>query len=111
MIFGCASKRYLKQAYKLDKAGLYSDAANLYYNSLQKNNKNIEAKLGLQRTGQMVLDDKAKDFKSKYENASAKDAVYAYRDADAYHKKVASLGVNLIFDDANQTYYKEVEDT
>ena len=50
----CASKRYAKKASEFEKAGLYEDAADFYYKSVQKNDKNVEAKLGLRKNGQKV---------------------------------------------------------
>ncbi len=62
VLSGCASKRFVKKGLEMENAGLYSDAANMYYNSLLKNINNVDAKLGLQRTGQLVLDDYIDEF-------------------------------------------------
>lgn len=110
LLHGCASKRYVKKAAEFDNAGLYSDAADMYYRSLQANDKNIDAKLGLQRTGQMVLDDKIKEFKSQYTSGTAKDAVYAFRNAEGYYKQVQAVGVQLQLSEEQRAYYREVED-
>ncbi len=107
---GCASKRYFKKALKYEQAGLYSNAADLYYSSLAANNNNIEARIGFQRTGQMVLEDRIKVFKSKYKSGTTKEAVYAFREADAYHKKAESVGVKLLLPQEQRVYYQEVED-
>ncbi len=111
ILAGCASKRYVKKGMMLENSGLYSDAAISYYTSLQKNINNIDAKLGLQRTGQLVLDDNIEKFKSQYQNGAAKDAVYAYRTADNYFKKLQGVGIKLMFPEEQKSYYKEVEDT
>lgn len=111
ILCACASKRYVKKASLLENSGLYSDAANNYFNSLQKNINNIDAKLGLKRTGQLVLDDKIENFKSLYQNGSAKEAVYAYRSAEDYLKKIQGVGIKLIFPEEEKNYYREVEDT
>ncbi len=108
---GCASKRYVKKALELENSGLYSDAANNYYNSLTKNINNIDAKLGLQRTGQLVLEDYIEKFKSQYQNGTPKDAVYAFINADNYNNKLKKVGINLIFPEEQRSYYQEVEDT
>ncbi len=108
---GCASKRYLKKGLELENSGLYSDAANQYYNSLLKNINNIDAKIGLQRTGQLVLDDYIEKFKNQYQNGTPKDAVYAFIKAENYKIKISKVGLNLIFPEEQRSYYKEVEDT
>ncbi len=106
----CASKRYLKKGLELENSGLYSDAANQYYNSLVKNINNIDAKIGLQRTGQLVLDDYIEKFKNQYNNGTSKDAVYAFINAENYYNKIKKVGLNLIFPEEQRSYYKEVQD-
>ena len=108
---GCASKRFVKKASMLENSGLYADAADNYFNSLKKNINNIDAKLGLKRTGQLVLDEKIEKFKSQYQSGNAKDAVYAFKSAESYLNKVQGVGIKLIFPEEQRTYYTEVEDT
>jgi len=110
LLTSCASKRNYKKAQKFDEAGLYTDAAGLYYKSLKANKNNIDAKLGLQRTGQMVLEDKVEAFQNQYNNGTAKDAVYAYRAAETYYNKLSTLGVKLILAEEQKEYYLEVKD-
>ncbi len=110
LIAGCASKRNYNKAQKFDEAGLYSDAAALYLKSLVANKNNIDAKLGLQRTGQLVLEDKINAFKAQYNNGTAKDAVYAYRAAESYYNRLSALGVRLIMSEEQKEYYHEVKD-
>ncbi|MBR8537754.1 hypothetical protein KDU71_19440 [Carboxylicivirga sediminis] len=107
---GCASKRNYNKAQKFDEAGLYTDAAALYFKSLSANKNNIDAKLGLQRTGQLVLEDKIDAFKAQYNNGSAKEAVYAYREAESYFNQLSALGVKLIMSEEQKEYYLEVRD-
>jgi tetratricopeptide (TPR) repeat protein len=97
LLTGCASKRHLKNAVKYDEAGLYEDAAQLYMRSLSANRDNIEAKLGLRRTGQMVLDQRVTDFATFHRNNQHGDAVYAYINAEKYRNQANSLGVRLDF--------------
>ena len=102
---GCASKRHLKNAVKYDEAGLYEDAAQLYMRSLSANRDNIEAKLGLRRTGQMVLDQKVNDFTTFHRNKQHGDAVYAYINAEKYRNQATSLGVRLDFTGNHQAAF------
>lgn len=110
IIVGCTSKRLVNKAEKFDSAGLYTDAAALYLKSLQANKSNIEAKLGLQRTGQMVLDDKIENFQTKYNTGTTKDAVYAYKAAEDYFHLLSSIGIQLITSEEQKVYYMEVRD-
>ncbi len=111
ILTGCASKRYVKKAMELENSGLYSSAADQYYNSLTKNINNIDAQIGLQRTGQLVLDDYIDKFKSQYQNGTAKEAVYAFKNAENYYQKLQKVGMNLIFPEEQSVYYQEMEDT
>jgi len=110
LLSSCASKRNYNKAQKFDEAGLYNDAAALYLKSLTANKNNIDAKLGLQRTGQMVLEDKVEAFQAQYNNGTAKDAVYAYRAAENYYNQLSALGVKLIISEEQKEYYLEVKD-
>ena len=48
IVAGCSgSKSYAKKAAKLDAAGLYAEAAEMYLQSAQRNQKNVDAKIGL----------------------------------------------------------------
>ncbi|TAJ15568.1 hypothetical protein DMA11_01355 [Marinilabiliaceae bacterium JC017] len=111
LAFSCTSKRYVNKAQKLDDAGLYQEAADMYYKSLQANAKNIDAKLGLKRTGQLVLDDKIKSFKNLYNNSTDKDAVYAFLAAEKYYQQVAVFGIQLELPEENRAYFNEVKET
>jgi hypothetical protein len=110
ILSGCASKHYAKVAKKYDQAGLYRDAATMYYQSVAANNKNIEAKLGLQRNGQLLLQEKLDLFKTHYDNNAVKDAVYSYIDAQNYYEQVKGVGVQLIFPSETKVYYDEVKE-
>lgn len=93
---GCTgSKSLSKKATKLEEAGLYSDAALFYYNSLLKNRNNIDARIGLSKTGQRVLNDKIDDFTKARAMGENKEAVYTFLDAMAFHDKVERLGIDL----------------
>lgn len=107
---GCASKRYMNKALELEEAGLISEAAGLYLRSLQSNDDNIDSKLGLKRTGQVVLNNKSDEFMAFYRNSQHKEAVYAFLDAQKYHAQVRHFGINLDFSENIHTYYQEVKD-
>lgn len=109
-LVGCSSKRYASKAKKFDEAGLFADAASLYFESVVSNPNNIEAKLGLQRNGQLVLTEKLASFKTHYNNSSVKDAVYSYIDAEKYFNQLKGVGVKLLFPAENSSYFDEVKE-
>jgi len=89
------SKSLSKKAAQLEEAGLYNDAALFYYNALIKKPSNIDARIGLSKAGQRVLNDKIDNFTKARAMEEYRDAVYAYKDAMEYRTKVEDLGIKL----------------
>lgn len=111
LLFGsCASKKYMNKALEMEEAGLFTEAADFYLRSLQANDDNLDSKLGLKRTGQVVLDKKIEQFMNYYRSDQYKDAVYAFIDAEEYHSQIAAFGIDLNFQANARTYYQEVKD-
>jgi len=109
LVAGCASKRYTKKAAKFEEAGLYEDAAEYYYQAVKKKDSNVDAKLGLRKTGQMALDKKLADFTYAYKQADYKKAVYNYLDAEKYYNKITAVKVELDFPEYHKEYYEEAK--
>ncbi|WP_196895947.1 hypothetical protein [Aureivirga marina] len=107
LLTGCAAKRYRKQAMELEKAGLVEDAAELYRKSLTKQPDNIEAKLGLRKNGQIVLDRKTDVFLKAYNTGTNREAVYTFKEVEDYYDAVKSVGITLDFPTENNAYYEE----
>lgn len=108
-IAGCASKRYTKKAVKFEEAGLYEDAAEYYYQAVKKKDSNVDAKLGLRKTGQITLDRKLADFTQAYKQTDYKKAVYNYLEAEKYYNKIKLVNVDLDFPDYYKEYYEEAK--
>lgn len=107
LIFGCTgSKSFSRKAKKLEEAGLNKEAAGLYFTALQRNMKNVDAIIGLKKTGQKLLDRKLNNFYKAHSTDAIKDAVYAYLDAVSYKDKCAPF-VELVIPPYYETYYKE----
>ncbi|MEA2105492.1 MAG: hypothetical protein U9P82_02065 [Bacteroidota bacterium] len=109
VIAGCASKRYTKKAVKFEEAGLYEDAAEYYYQAVKKKDSNVDAKLGLRKTGQITLDRKLADFTQAYKQTDYKKAVYNYLEAEKYYNKIKLVNVDLDFPDYYKEYYEEAK--
>lgn len=107
ILMACSSKRFVNKALKFDEAGMFQEAAALYMRSLASNPANMDARMGMMRTGNLVLEEKLKKFTSYHRNSQHKEAVYAYHDAEKYYNDVASVGVKLDFPDQNKVYYNE----
>lgn len=114
LLAGCnGSKSLAKKASKLDAAGLYSDAAQLYYESVLRNRTNVDARIGLTKTGQMVLNDKLGKFFQYHQSDEDKDAVYAFLDAERYQNQLKNVGItaeipNYYFNDFEEVKTKYV---
>jgi len=103
------SKSLSKKAAKMEAAGQYTAAADLYYQSLIKNSANTDALLGMKRTGEKVLRGYLQDF-SKYAAAEDyKSAVYKYLDALDYQKTIRLVKVDLKIDPNYEQKYEEVK--
>ncbi len=111
IVAGCSgSKSYAKKGLKLDEAGLYAEAAGMYEESARRNLRNIDAKIGLKKTGQSLLNDKLSAFFKATAMGSAKgDAVAAYQDAKAYQERIGRLGVVLEIPDHYRTDFERVK--
>jgi len=110
LLAGCnCSKGLAKKGGKLQEAGLYSDAALFYYNSLIKNNNNVDARIGLTSTGQRVFNDKLAQFSQAKAIDDHKKAVYSYLDATAYREKIERLGISLTAPDYLADDFTEVK--
>lgn len=107
LLSSCASKRYAKKAAEFEAAGLYKDAAEYYYQSVVKKDTNVEAKLGLRKNGQLVLDDMLAEFTRTYKQNENKKAVYHFLEAEKYFNKIKGAGVGLSFPDYHREYYED----
>ncbi|MBX2978838.1 MAG: hypothetical protein KF905_06045 [Flavobacteriales bacterium] len=104
------SKPLSKKATKLDAVGMYAEAAEMYLQSALRNNGNIDAKIGLKKTGQMVLDDKLGGFFRAVAMGGDKSlAVSSYQEAIAYQERVRRVGVQLEVPDHYAKDYDRVK--
>lgn len=104
------SKSLSKKAGKLDSGGMYAEAAEMYLQSAVRNAKNIDAKIGLKKTGQMVLNDKLSTFFKAFGVGDDKEAaVNAYLDAKHYQDRVQRAGVTLDIPDSYASDFKQVK--
>ena len=105
---GCSgSKSFSNKAKKLDEAGLTEEAAQFYYEALLRKRTNVDAKIGLKKTGQTVLDNQLANFYKSYSAEDHKRAVYSYMEAQAYFNKVKNVGVNLEFPTHYESSFNE----
>lgn len=105
----CASKKYAKKGAKYEAAGMYEMAAESYFKSLQANRDNIDARIGLKKNGQRLLDQKVLAVHNAYDAGDDKKTVYTYLDAKGYQDMVASLGVELAMTERTPELFKDAK--
>lgn len=103
------SKSYSKKAKKLQEAGLNDEAAAFYLQALQRNPKNVDAKIGLRTTGQVQIERTLTAFYKAYSVANYKEAVYKYQEALTYKRKYGYF-VTMEIPPYYQEYYQEMLD-
>lgn len=110
LFFACSgSKSYSKKAIKLQEQGLNDEAAEFFLIALQRNPKNVDAKIGLKQTGQIQIENTLTSFYKSYSVANHKESVYLYKKAKDYHSRYSRF-VSLDFPSYYDAYYKEMLD-
>jgi hypothetical protein len=101
------SKKMTKKALAFEEQGMYSEAANYYLNALSRKSTNIDAAMGLKRTGQLVMDDYLADFFKSHSAKQNKSSVYDYLKAVNWKSKVSTYKVSLDIPNYYIDYYNE----
>src|SRR5574344_591991 len=109
LLTSCASQKYTKKGIQYEQNGLQSEAANCYYIALSKNTDNIEARIGLKRTGQIVLDLLLKKFDEAYSLNNNTLAVKQKQKASQYYQKLNRLNIDLDFPTQYHQYYEDAK--
>ncbi|MCB8965163.1 MAG: hypothetical protein H6536_09045 [Bacteroidales bacterium] len=106
---GCASKKYAKRGSKFEQAGLWEQAAESYMRSLSSKRHNIDAIVGLKRSGQKVIDDRCYKIYKAYESDQFKETVYGYLGVVDFKNRAAAYGVELTVSDMATDYFKDAK--
>jgi tetratricopeptide (TPR) repeat protein len=104
------SKSLSRKADKLQEAGLNEEAADFYYKSLQRNPRNVDAKIGLKHTGKEILESLLNEFYKSYSAEEHRMAVQKYREAKNF-QDMCSPFVDLEIPSYYKDYYEESETT
>ncbi len=94
--FACSgSKRQAKRAAVLEASGMSEEAANYYWDALRRNPKNLDAQIGLKKTGQVVLDKMIEEFMLYNQDNDAKKSYQLSQKALKYQSDAARFQVAL----------------
>ncbi len=105
---GCTGSRsYSNKAKKLQQAGLNEEAAAFYLQALQRNPKNVDAKIGLKTTGQIQIEKSLTSFYKAYSVTNYKEAVYKYQEALNFAKQYGNF-VKIEIPPYYNDYYQEM---
>ena len=107
---GCnGSKAFVKRAAKMEEAGMMPQAADLYMTAVVKKPTNVDAVVGLKRTGQVVLAQHIAKFDEGVARNDRTLAIASWADAEGWTQKCASVGVELAFPEAKRATYESVK--
>ncbi len=112
LITGCAARRMAKQAVEYERAGMFKEAAELYYEASQRKPRNIDYKTGLKRTGQVHVDEVVTGMTTASSRGDYRKVVYDYLAMQEFTSKLNRAGVQIdinhsatsMYDDARVRY-------
>ncbi len=99
-IAGCGPSGLIRQAVQFEEAGLYRDASETYIRLFQRHSSNPEVRMGLQRSGQMYIDQQAELVRQHHSSGDYKAAVYSHTEARDFFRRLSNMGITLL---ANET--------
>jgi tetratricopeptide (TPR) repeat protein len=104
-----SSQKFMKQAAQLSSEGNYSDAADNYYTVLLNNPKNLEAKIGLRKNAQLVLDEKFATFAKLVVEGSSEKALRQFFYCKDYYNNLNKIGIELDWQAHFDALYEETK--
>ena len=102
------AKAYVKKAKKMEEAGMINQAAAHYYTALTKKPQNIDALVGLKRTGQIVLSRQLADFDESVLRGDRESAISSFQKADNYYNKLQAVNVSVEFPSVKRNQFESV---
>lgn len=99
------SKKYFKAAEKLEKQGLVSEAAQYYYESLERKRNNTDARLKLKDVGQKHINNLSSEFFRQYNTQQYEQSIETFDEIKSFTSKSRNLSVDLNYPSAYQDDY------
>lgn len=110
LMMGCATRRMAKQAAEYEHAGMFREAAELYYQAAVRKPREVELKLGLKRAGQMYLEGLAGEVSEAHTRGNHEKAVYDFLEMQNFADKVQKTGVNLKIEHATLRTFENAKE-
>ncbi len=96
LLIACnASKSLTKKGNKLSEAGLHKDAVEYYIQALNKDKANVDARIGLRKSGGEVMAKYQTKFFKEYNNDDYKAAVYTYMETEKFQDRLNKYNAEL----------------
>ncbi len=111
MVLSCTgSRKYFKAAAKLEKQGLVNEAAEYYFESLQRSPSNTDARIKLKEVGQKYVSNLSSEFFRNYNTQQLEPSLETFERLKNFHGRAASLNVQLDYPRSYEDdYQKAVE--
>ncbi len=104
------SKKYFKAAEKLEKQGLFNEAADYYLVSLQRKPSNVAARIKLKEVGQKHASSMASEFFRSYNTQQLESSLESFEKLKEFTTNTAALDVKLDYPKSyDDDYQKAVE--
>ena len=103
------AKAYVKKAMKMEEAGMMEQASAHYFTALAKKPDNVDALVGLKRTGQIILNRHLARFDESQIRGDREGAISAFQNAENYNSAVTKVGVTLAFPEAKRALFVAVK--
>jgi len=109
ILSGCAIKKMGKQAFELEKAGLFKEAAELYYRAALRKPNNVDFKTGLRRATMMHVDDVSQSINRSFNRGEYQKVVYDFHELDAFISRIRRTGVDVQIDPSTRRIYDNAQ--
>lgn len=109
MLQGCMVKSTLKKGASFETAGMFKDAADLYYGACLKKPTNPDLRIALKRAGQLYIDEQAEVIGQSFNRGEYKTTVYGYVAVRDFVDKVSKTGIELRPDPSMQRWFEDAK--
>lgn len=105
------SKKYFKAAERLEKQGLVNEAAEFYFQSLQRKPTNVEARIKLKEVGQKYTSSLASEFFRNFNTQQLEPSLESFERMKDFVDRSAALNVQLDYPKAYEEDYHKTKET
>jgi hypothetical protein len=105
------SRKYFKAGEKLEKQGLINEAAGYYYESLQRNTGNVNARVKFKEIGQKYISNLSSEFFRNYHTQQIEASLETFEKLKEFHSQAAGLNVHLEYPRAYDGDYRKAVET